>query len=351
MATIGMVIPTWGKVCGVADYTKQLIQNTTNKQNKIKVYSEMNEDLPSIIKKDSIDIVHFQYEYSVYDLNTLYRAMVELNRKQVPIITTLHSWCSDLAVYNRQISEMSSLVIVHSKAVERLCISHGYPREKLVVMPIGCRLFPLEEKEKTKMLFNITGYPCIGFFGFPFPHKGILNLINAINELKIYFPDIKGYFFAHYPNSLDENHPYYSFQQELQRQFDKNSHLIWIKEFLPESLIVNLLHTMDVNVLPYEPHNYQGVSSAAKMLLAAKRPVLTTDNLFFSDLKDEVYKISDSKVDTIASSLCQMLLDSTLRERLISKANLYLEKNSWTQIGNCYRELYQKFIEASDGME
>jgi glycosyltransferase involved in cell wall biosynthesis len=344
MATIGMVIPTWGKVCGVADYTRQLIHVTKNKSNQIKIYSELNEHLPAMIKKDAIDLVHFQHEYSLYDLNTLTRVMIELNRQQVPVITTLHSWSSDLVVYNRQISEWSSRVIVHSKAVHRLCISHGYPRERMMVIPIGCRLFPLEKKEKTKMLFDIQGFPCIGFFGFPFPHKGIHNLIQAINELKIYFPEIKGYFFAHYPNSVDQNHSYYSFQKELQQQFVENTHLIWTKEFLPDSLIVNLLHAMDVNVLPYNAHNYQGISSAAKMLLAAKRPVLTTDNLFFSDLQNEVYKIPDSEANTIAGSLCKLLLDSTLQERLVAKAELYLQKNSWKQIGNRYRELYQHAI-------
>lgn len=344
---IGMVIPTWKKQCGVADYTEKLIDHTTNEWVRFKVYSNIHEKLIESIKEDSIDLVHFQYEYSIYDFTALYRVMIELRRSKVPVITTLHSWSSELIPQNLLISSMSSMIIVHSEQIKQLCIQHGYPPEKLIVKPIGNRSFPLESKEMTKKLFDITGYPIIGFFGFPFPHKGIRNLIDALNQLKAYFPDIKGYFFSHYPNYLDRNHPYFSFNQELENQFVKNNHLIWTKEFLHETTLVNLLHSMDINVLPYKEHNQKGISASVRLMLAAQRPIITTDYLYFSDLKEEVFKIPNEQPETVAVSICKILLDSTFQERLIANGNQFLEKNSWEQIGIHYRDYYQKFLSES----
>lgn len=346
MITIGMVIPTWGKQCGVADYTKQLIGNIVNQSFRIRIYSEVTADLSSQIEKDSVDIVHFQHEYSIYDFSTMYRVLNELNQLNIPVVTTLHSWSEELVSHNLLISDMSTGIIAHSAEVKRLCIQHGFPPEKVVVVPIGCSSFPLEAKDKTKTLFDIQGFPCVGFFGFPFPHKGIGHLIEALNQLKPYFPDIKGYFFTHYPNYLDQNHPYYSFFQDLESQFRNHDHLIWCKDFLPDAAIVNLLHCMDVNVLPYVNQHQKGISAAVRLMLAAKRPIITTDYLYFSDLDEEVYKMPDAETGTIARSVCHVLLNSTLQERLISVGSLYLQTNSWEQIGHKYRKIYEKFRSA-----
>lgn len=341
---IGMVIPTWGKQCGVADYTKELVDHTEDQSVQFKIYSDLNHHLPSIIKDDSIDLIHFQYEYSIYDFDPLFWIMSELTKLNIPLITTLHSWSNELIAQNLLIFGRSRAIIVHSHEIKQLAVQQGYAQDRLVVMPIGCRTFELQAKEKTSKLFNLKGYPRIGFFGFPFPHKGICNLIDAIQELRLYFPEITGYFFSHYPNYLDKNHPYYSFYQELESQFKNQDHLIWTKEYLPEMAIVNLLHNMDVNLLPYEDHNQKGISAAVRLMLAAKRPVITTDYAYFSDLEDEVFKIPDTSIETIASSICQILMNSRIQERLISKGNLFLEKRNWKTIGSSYRDFYRKLV-------
>ncbi|MEJ8545140.1 glycosyltransferase [Brevibacillus borstelensis] len=348
---VGMVISTWGKQCGVADYTKQLIEATQNSEVEFKVYTEIDEHFPFVIGRDRIDIVHLQHEYSIYDLKSLYYAMCKLNQLQIPIITTLHSWSSDMIPHNLLISSKSSKIIVHSEAVKQLCVQHGFCQEQVSVNLIGCHSYELQPAEQIKKMFHITGNPCIGFFGFPFPHKGIMNLIEAINMVKVYFPDIKAYFFSHYPDSVDKNHPYYTFQQELQEIFNEHDHLIWAKEYLPEKALVHLLHTMDMSVLPYVDNHYQGISSAVRLLMSAKKPIITTDYLNFSDLNREVYKIPDEHPETIARAICQIYLNSTLQEQLISHVEAFLKQNSWERIGSRYRELYQTFLSDHESEE
>ncbi|GAX91977.1 hypothetical protein [Effusibacillus lacus] len=348
---VGMVIPTWGQQCGVADYTKQLIEHTQDQSITVQVYSDVNPDLPSVMRKDGIDIAHFQYEHSIYDFTALYQILTALQQQSIPIVTTLHSWSSELACHNLLISGRSCIVIVHSEQMKQLCLADGFRQEQLAVMPIGCQSFPLQPADKTRKLFTINGHPSIGFFGFPFPHKGIANLMDALIELKAYFPDLKGYFFSHYPNYLDHEHPYYSFYQKLQTRFEKNDYLIWIKEYLPEPAIVNLLSTMDMNVLPYVEHNQKGISAAVRLMLAARRPVITTNYLYFSDLKNEVFKMPNAEADTIASSICRVFLHSSLQQELIAKGDLFLKDNSWEKVGRAYREFYKQNLSKKAGEE
>lgn len=349
MIKIGMVIPTWGKQCGVADYARNLMDHTKNNQFQFEIFTDVDKHLVLDMKRQAINIVHFQYEYSIYKFDRLYPVMTELNKMGLPVITTLHSWNSDMVPDNLLLSSTSSLIIVHSDPTRQICIEHGYPVEKLVVKPMGCQSYKLEPSERTRRLFDIKGYPRIGFFGFPFPHKGIEKLIDALDELKVYFPNLKGYFFAHYPDYLNEDHAYYDFLQTLQKCFRQQEHLVWVKEFLPETALVNLLHTMDINVLPYTEHFQKGISSAVRLMFAAKRPIVTTDYLYFSDLTDEVYKMPNEESETIAASLCKVLLNSSLQEKLVFNGNRFLEKNDWEWVGEHFRALYKKITSEKKG--
>jgi glycosyltransferase involved in cell wall biosynthesis len=351
MITIGMVVPTWGQQCGVADYAKNLMDAAEDRQIQFKVLKDLDEHFAARVMKESVDLIHFQFEYSIYEFDRLYQAMTEVNRIRIPIMATLHSWNSHLVSENMLLSLLSTVVIVHSEEMRQICIENGFPADKLLVRPLGSRSYQLLPADQTRRLFDISGFPRIGYFGFPFPHKGIGNLMEALNKLKVYFPDLKGYFFAHYPDYLDEEHPYFTFLKELQKQFDQQDHLVLIKEYLPESALVNLLHSMDINVLPYSQHFQKGISSAVRFMLGARKPVVATDDLYFSDLTDEVYKIEDDRAETIAEGIGKLLLDSNLQARLLESGDKFLQATRWEVLGYGYRNLYQQIMRERKGKE
>ncbi len=340
MVTIAMIIATWKKQCGIAEYTRKLIEHTQNEFIKFRVFTELNDELLLAVKNEEVHFVHLQYEYSIYDYDVMYRVLMTLKNMDIPIVTTLHSWNRQLYTRNLLVSAVSSFIIVHSDEMKDQISQFRYSPEKLIVMPIGCRTLPLAPKEITKTAFHLTGYPCVGFFGFPFPHKGVRQLIAALNELKNDYPGIKGYFFSTYPDYLSEDHPYFEFLQELEPHFHQNDHLVWYRDYLPESFVVNLLHAMDVNVLPYLESEHKGTSSAVKTMLAAGSPIITTDCMYFSDLNDEVYKIPNAEPDTIAKAIRRICEDSDLHRQLVSNANSFLSNNSWDHLAERYRELY-----------
>lgn len=351
MITIGMVVPTWGKQCGVADYARNLMNAAADRHIQFKVFTELDENFATRVIKESVDLIHFQFEYSIYEFDRLYQAMTEVNRFQLPIIATLHSWNRQLVSENMLLSLLSTVIIVHSEEMKQICIENGFPSDKLLVRPLGSQTYQLLPTNQTRRLFDISGFPRIGYFGFPFPHKGIGNLIEALKQLKVYFPDLKGYFFSHYPDYLEEDHPYRSFLKDLQEQFEEQDHLVLIKEYLPESALVNLLHSMDINVLPYADHFQKGISSAVRFMLAARKPVVATDDLYFSDLTNEVYKIPDDRAETIAGGIGKLLLDSNLQARLLKSGDQFLQATRWEVLGHGYRSLYQQIVRERKGKE
>lgn len=88
----------------------------------------------------------------------------------------------------------------------------------------------------------------------------------------------------------------------------------------------------------------KGISAASKLMLAAGKPVVTTDDLYFSDLKGEVYKMPDADENTIALSIDRVLNDPSLNKRLLRCANAFLEKNDWKQVGKRYADFYCRII-------
>ncbi|MBD8137275.1 glycosyltransferase [Bacillus sp. CFBP 13597] len=339
---IGMVLPTWGQECGIAEYTKHLINNTTSDNIEFVIITSIQQNFISVIKQNNISLVHFQYEYSLYPIELLKTVMKELMDLDIPIVTTLHTWSDDLEFnkYNQVVAENSSRVIVHSDEMKRQCIIWGFPSENLVVIPMGTRSFLLKTAKQVRRVNHIDGEPAIGFFGFPFPHKGIDNLIEALNQLRKTYPNIKGYFLSHYPNYLKNHGTYSSFLQHLQFKFSRNKHLIWIKDYLDEKQIVQFMHAMDINILPYKDHNQKGTSAAVKMLLAAKKPIITTDLLYFADLENEVYKMKGEDANTIKRALNHLINNPWLQQKLVESGNDYLREKNWNNIGKEYFEFY-----------
>ncbi|MBD8137273.1 glycosyltransferase [Bacillus sp. CFBP 13597] len=340
MINVAMVIPNWGKECGVAEYTNQLVNGINDQIINVKIITNLGRLQPINLKYAGIDMVHFQYEYSMYNIHQLKNAMKILMSLKIPIITTVHSWSHEMKHHNSLISFFSTCIIVHSNQFKKICIKDGVSKNKLVVIPMGCPDIsinkPLNFPSK-----NPPGYPRIGFFGFPFPNKGISQLIEAIKELnKGFFPEIEGHFFSHLPNSIEKTHSAIPYQNELENKFKQFNYLYWYKEYLPQQSLVESFQAMDVFVLPYIQYGSVGISSAVKFLFNAEKPIITTESLQFSDLTNEVYKISNSEPSFIADAIYDVLTNENLRNQLLMNANSFKRINSWKSISNQYCALY-----------
>ncbi|HHV63443.1 MAG TPA: glycosyltransferase [Firmicutes bacterium] len=340
---VGMIVPSLGKRCGISEYSKALVGEIERLGCYIKLIPGCGVDVAARVLECGLNVAHFQFEYVLYDLDLLMKAVGRLGQAGIYTIVTMHDFTPALTNYNRFIIQGFSDIIVHSQQLARELLMRMAPkgREKIHIIPMGCPSYRLRNEQDVRATLNLGSGPAIGFFGFTLPQKGIIELALAFKELRRDFPEMRCFIFS----SLA---PYASskrYLEEVESEFtrlDLWEGVTFIKDYLPEEEVVQLLHAMDINILPYHDRGFIGTSAAVRTLMAAKKPIITTDVPFFSDLDGEVYKIRDANPRNIAQAVRLLLGDKALRDSLVSRMEEYTAQNGWPNIARRHLELYSE---------
>ncbi len=108
--------------------------------------------------------------------------------------------------------------------------------------------------------------------------------------------------------------------------------------------MVKYLHAMDVNVLPYQDYPARQISAAVRTVMAAQRPVITSDTFPFSDLRGEVYKLADPTARGIVAGVRAVLGDPVLQAAMIRDIRRYAEENNWVRTAARHLALYDAIL-------
>jgi glycosyltransferase involved in cell wall biosynthesis len=76
--------------------------------------------------------------------------------------------------------------------------------------------------------------------------------------------------------------------------------------------------------------------------LASYRPVLTTDVVYFSELKDEVLKVSRPDPDVLAGAIRYLQENDEVCKRLVAGATRLVEQYSWPRVAERYLEVLSR---------
>ncbi len=86
-----------------------------------------------------------------------------------------------------------------------------------------------------------------------------------------------------------------------------------------------------------------GISAAVKTLFRVQRPIIVNNSLAFFDLNDEVLKVNSGKGSlALIEPIKRVLINKELSNKLVSSANLYIEKNNWNKTAQKHLDLYIK---------
>jgi glycosyltransferase involved in cell wall biosynthesis len=238
-------------------------------------------------------------------------------------------------------------VVVHSRAArDNLLAGKARPDEsRLVIIPMGCpdyrSTFGPREEVRAELDLPADAF-VVGFFGFAAPYKNIPNLIKAVQKL----PGVMGYIHAsvHPTNpwavdqiyrecGLPRRHP-------GRNRFDN---VVLVHDPLPDERFGRAQNAMDVIVLPYDRHGSSiSTSMMAYEALASYRPVLTTDVVYFSELKDEVLKVSRPDPDVLAGAIRYLQENDEVCKRLVAGATRLVEQYSWPRVAERYLEVLSR---------
>ncbi len=215
------MVTSWDERCGIAEYSRYFIDSLKrhNRRLCLEVLSSPGEGvweeqevghricwnqrphtnlaaLRDHVLSNDTAVVHFQFNFGFFDLNELAYTIDELQRAGKKIIITFHA-TADLREGGKLISlrhiadalRRANLLLVHSASDQWRLASFGIARN-VKIIPHGNLVFPQEDRSLREQ-WGVTLNPIVGTFGFLLPHKGILELLEAVAMLRREFPKFR----------------------------------------------------------------------------------------------------------------------------------------------------------------
>lgn len=355
------VICNWGDRCGIATYTKELVNSLKQKVKEVCLFAEhLKEEAPP---EDNVvrcwkrgesmlpalkqvldwkpDLIHVQHEFGIFPNATHFLKMLEV-LESVPYVVTVHSVYEHLD--KTVCTSCIKNVIVHSETGQKTLsqLGHTYPT---YVIKHGCVTYP-----DTTKLWNIfqNDYAIIQF-GFGFSYKGVDLAINAINHLKISNDKFKNVWYCYLCSENLHLHnvheDYYSYIKKKVIEHGLENNIVVLRGFLSEKVIGNFLRTAKLAIFPYrnDPNNsVYGASGAVRNAMANGIPIIASHSHLFDDLDGVIPRIDDHI--SLAKEIDHVFSDHVYRDSLVKRNLDFVQNNNWSITADRHIEVYDEII-------
>jgi len=334
------VVPSWGKNCGIAEYSKEMVETIEKTGEIVNIFPSQDLDqLVSCVKEKKYNVVVFQHEYSFFqDRFKLEKALDEIRALGAKSIVEMHTF-SPIRHYNNMLMTKADEVIVHCDMYKENMLG-GNTANNISVIKLGCKEPFSSDVAMAKKNLGIEGRsPIIGSFGFMRDQKGYHDIARAVKEMINDYPDVGFLLVApkHEYGSKSYEEQFYKFIEDLGIA-DRTT---IVREYMDEEKLLSTLSCADVFILNYKESKAGGGNSAAiKTLMRAQRPIIVTDTFYFGDLGDEVCKIKDMNKYTMIQQISEFINKPELAKQYIERANKFLDDNSWTKNSKKHMEVY-----------
>lgn len=360
------IVTTWNTKCGIANYSKYLLEHL-NKKIAVKIFANSDcerngpdgtnvfrcwergydkGDLTILceeILRQGTEIVNIQYNFGFFGVKQLGDLIISLKKNNIRAVITFHATASadicgklqslgDIAVELR----CADKILVHStKDVERL---KAFNVDKNVVwFPHGMFLFDDENRFVLRRKRNLLNSKIVASFGFLLPHKGMLELIESLPLLIDTYPDMLFLFVcALYPHPVSREY----FEQCMKRvnELKLQDHVIFMTDYLDEKDIMKFLHLADMLVFPYTDTS-ESSSAAIRLAAGARRPIITSASPIFDDFKAEVLQIDSVEPKGIAKVITSLYENKEAYEKFTTSIIARGEKERWEVVAKKYKDI------------
>ena len=312
MTRVAMVSP-WNSRCGVAEYSRYIVEHGRGSisfelfadkvDDVVDPFAERGvnrcwsdrwnpdlRELEAALTTSDPDVVHIQFNFGFFELKHL-AEFIDRQLEHRGVVVTLHR-TADIDIEGDLVSlkqieatlQRVDQLITHQQADARLLGEFGLVRNVRVV-PQGAPSPPPITHSATRLALKVGSRPVIGAFGFLLPHKGILDLIRAVDTLRTDFPDLCLFALcARHPSPTSREYENAVRAEIDARGLDDN--VLLISEFLPDRTAAAILRGADAIVLPYR-QTEESSSAALRFVLPIERPIIATDLPLFDDAARE----------------------------------------------------------------
>ncbi|MFM9901888.1 MAG: glycosyltransferase [Polaromonas sp.] len=321
-------VTTWNTKCGIASYSKYLIdkfpgktiifaQDSSDlvhddKENVLRCwksgYPDKLDRLKKAILKSEVESLIIQFNYSFFDFPAISLLLQEIAAQGIKIFITFHS-TFDPSVTKKLSNLKDALLvceglIVHSMNDVRRLRNLGFSNS-ISFLPQGIvSVTPAEPLD-----FNSDGKRVLATYGFALPSKGLIEVLDAFSRLikkdgPIYHLLMIN---AEYPDPASK-----IVINELKKFISENhidSAVTLITDYLADETCIGYLKKADLVIYAYQETG-ESSSAAVRMGIAAQKPILVSPSNIFKDVESAVLVMDGSNAQSVETSIRKFFSDS-----------------------------------------
>jgi len=294
------------------------------------------------------DVVCLQHEYGIFGGPNGTHVLALLRELRVPLVTTFHTVLASPTDRQRsvlkEIARVSDRVIVMSQlGVEFLKDVYQIPPEKIAMIHHGIPDVPFVDPNYYKDQFGVEGRRVILTFGLLSPSKGIEQMIEALPQVVMKYPDavyvILG---ATHPHIKEKHGEEYRLKLQLRvRQLGLLENVLFLNRFVGQEELSEFLGAADVYVTPY-PNEAQITSGTLANALGAGNAIVSTPYWHAKELLAEkrgrLVPFNDR--DALAAAVNEYFDNELERHATRKRAYLFGRQMIWKEVARRYIEVF-----------
>lgn len=315
-------ISTWNSKCGIAAYSEHLVKNMPtavtvfadhsqalapeNSQQIKRCWHQGEidalENLALEIDKNKIDTLVIQFNYGFFNFTSLTKFIHAQHQAGRKVLITLHSTTDPQHAKDKKLSQLAAVlsdcqrVLVHAPKDLNQLKQIGL-LDNVTLFPHGVLNYAIQHKAQRSKNDDFV----VASYGFFLPHKGLLELIEAIGLLRQQGFKIRLEMTnAQYP--VPESHNLVQSAHKRVEQLGLQDAVHIVTDFLEDKDSLNRLAQADLVIFPYQ-NTGESSSAAVRYGLACGLPVAVTPIAIFDDVDSAVHKLSGTTAQDIATGL------------------------------------------------
>lgn len=325
-------VTSWNTRCGIATYSAHLIENVPTNitifsaktaditqqdgQEVVRCWSvgeeETLDELAKSIDDQQIDTLVVQFNYSFFNLERFGSFLTRQFDAGRIVVLTLHSTSDPVHVLPHKRLEIireplrrCQRILVHTPADLNRLKTLGLV-ENVALFPHGIRDCVSPQRVDNEKCFpSRKDSFTIASYGFFLPHKGLLELIEAVALLNRWGADVRlSMINAEYP--VPESATLIQQAKAKISALGLGDRVSMTTEFLPDDASLDLLSAADLIVFPYQ-NTGESASGAVRYGLSVGKHVAVTPLPIFDDVAPAVFTLPGVSPNEIAQGIQQTL--------------------------------------------
>lgn len=366
------IVSTWGTKCGIAAYSKLLMQGVPFKLSVFAPYSDLllEPDKPFVhrcwspgetdelidlerkIEESGVTSVLFQVHYGFFNFDALTRLINTLRDNNIYSSIQLHSTADpaehilpkklkNLAAALNNCVNVFVLTKIDLERLNNIGVSNN-----VSLMPLGVNQVKPKEVAYARKVTDFV----IASYGFFLPHKGLHELIRATAALKTAIPSLKLLLVnAEYP--IPESRTLIQDAKAMAMELGIADALTIVSDYLADEESIGYLSKADLVVFPYQ-QTTEPSSASVRLGIASGVPVAVTPIDIFGDVGKIVHILPGMSVDDIVNGLLKLHNDIVAKKPSIEQVrracDLWLKIHDYS---NLSRYLYSRLAIATATMK